>query len=129
MKIKHVILKVDDQDKALAFYTGILGLDKCRDISGNIRWLTVSSPEGAGGAELVLEPNHFPPARASQQALYEANFPAAILTTTDINAEYRRLKDLGVRFLGTPKDMGRVKFVFFDDTCGNWIVLSQSQDR
>jgi catechol 2,3-dioxygenase-like lactoylglutathione lyase family enzyme len=129
MQIKHMIIKVDDQDKALAFYTGTLGLAKCRDISGDIRWLTVSSPEESGGAELVLEPNHFAPARASQHALYEANFPAAILTTNDIDAEYRRLKGLGVRFLSEPKDIGRVKFAFLDDTCGNWIVLSQSQDQ
>jgi catechol 2,3-dioxygenase-like lactoylglutathione lyase family enzyme len=129
MQIKNVIIKVDDQDKALAFYTGTLGLAKCRDIPGDIRWLTVSSPEEAGGAELVLEPNHFPPARASQQTLYEAGFPAAILTTTDIDTEYRRLKDMGVRFRGEPQDIGRVKFAFFDDTCGNWIVLSQLQDQ
>jgi len=127
MQISHSIIKVDDQDKALAFYTGTLGLAKCTDIPGEIRWLTVSSPEGAG-AELVLEPNHFPPARASQRARYEAKFPAAILSTNDIDAEYRRLKNLGVRFLGAPKDIGRVKFVFFDDTCGNWIVLSESRE-
>lgn len=127
MQIKHVIIKVDDQDKALKFYTDTLGLTKKADIPGGIRWLTVSSPDEAGGAELVLEPNHFPPALASQKTLYDANFPAAILTTNNIDAEYQRLRELGVKFLAEPKNIGRVKFAFLDDTCGNWIVLSEPQ--
>jgi len=125
MRICQVILKVDDQDKALKFYTETLGLSKRMDIPGQIRWLTVSSTDNDRGAELVLEPNHFPAALASQQALYDANFPAAIITTDDIDVDYQRLSGLGVKFLAAPKDIGRVKFAFFDDTCGNWIVLSQ----
>lgn len=128
MQIRHVVIKVDDQDKALAFYTSILGFVKKHDIPGSIRWLTVSAPEGAEGVELVLEPNEFPPALASQQALYNGGFPATILTTTDIAVEYKRLKGLGVEFRGEPKRMGPVTFAFFDDTCGNWIVLNQRMD-
>jgi len=127
MQIRHVIIKVDDQDKALAFYTNVLGFVKTRDRVGRIRWLTVSSPEGPQGVELVLEPNSSAPARASQKALYDAVFPAAVLSTNDIAVEYRRLKSLGVKFRGKPKKAGSVSFVFFDDTCGNFIVLRQSE--
>ena len=125
MQIRHVVIKVDDQDKALAFYTTVLGFVKKHDIPGPIRWLTVASPEGAEGVELVLEPNHFPPALASQKALYDGGFPATIFTTSDIAAEYKRLLSLGVRFREKPKSMGPVTFAFFDDTCGNLIVLNQ----
>jgi catechol 2,3-dioxygenase-like lactoylglutathione lyase family enzyme len=126
MQIRHVILKVDDQDKALAFYTNVLGFVKTEDRRGpRLRWLTVSSPGRARGAELVLESNAYAPARASQNALYDAVFPAAILSTKDIAAEYQRLKALGVKFRGKPKKMGAVSYVFFDDTCGNFIVLRQ----
>lgn len=128
MQIRHVIIKVDDQDKALAFYTTVLGFVKTRDYPvGGVRWLTVSSPEGPEGVELVLEPNSFPPALASQKALYDAGFPATVLSTNDIAVEYQRLKSLGVKFRGEPKRMGLSSFVFFDDTCGNFIVLRQSE--
>ena len=127
MQIKNVIIKVDDQDKALAFYTKTLGFIKRMDVPGDIRWLTVSAADDENGTELVLEPNHFPPAATSQRALYDAHFPAAILTTHAIDTEYKRLKRLGVKFLAEPKNIGRVKFAFFDDTCGNWIVLSEPQ--
>ncbi len=73
---------------------------------GGIRWLTVFAPEGSEGVELVLEPNKFPPAREAQKTLYEADFPAAVLTTADMVAEYQRLKDLGVTFRGEPKNIG-----------------------
>ena len=127
MQIRHVILKVDDLDKALAFYTNVLGFVKNRDDRrGRFRWLTVSSRKGRRGAELVLEPASYRPARASQKALYDAVFPAAILSTDDIAAEYERLKSLGVKFRGKPKKVGSTRFVFFDDTCGNFIVLRQS---
>ena len=125
MQICHVVIKVDDQDKALAFYTNILGFVKKLDLPGAIRYLTVASPEGAEGVELVLEPNHFPAALASQKALYDADFPATIFTTNDIAAEYKRLTSLGVKFREEPKRMGPVTFAFFDDTCGNLIVLNQ----
>jgi catechol 2,3-dioxygenase-like lactoylglutathione lyase family enzyme len=128
MQIRHVIIKVDDQDKALAFYTNILGFVRTRDDRrGRRRWLTVSSRKGPKGAELVLEPNSYRPALASQKALYNAGFPAAILSTNDIAADYQRLKTLGVKFRGKPKKVGSRSFVFFDDTCGNFIVLLQSE--
>jgi hypothetical protein len=73
---------------------------------GRVRWLTVYSREGAAGVELVLEPNNVPPALTSQKALYDASFPAAVLSTTDIAAEYQRLKSLGVTFRGEPKEHG-----------------------
>ena len=128
MQIRHVIIKVDDQDKALTFYTNILGFVKTRDDRrGRHRWLTVSSQKRPKSAELVLEPNSYRPALASQKALYDAGFPAAILSTNDIAAEYQRLKTLGVKFRGKPKKVGSRSFVFFDDTCGNFIVLLQSE--
>ena len=125
MQIRHVVIKVDDQDKALAFYTTILGFVKKLDFPGAIRYLTVVSPEGAEGVQLVLKPNHFPAALASQKALYDAGFPATIFTTNDIAAEYKRLMSLGVKFREEPKNMGPITFAFFDDTCGNLIVLNQ----
>ena len=128
MQIRHVVIKVDDQDKALAFYTTILGFVKKLDFPGAIRYLTVASPEGAEGVELVLEPNHFPAALASQKVLYDAGFPATIFTTNDIAADYKRLMSLGVKFREQPKTMGPVTFTFFDDTCGNLIVLNQRAD-
>ena len=128
MQIRHVVIKVDDQDKALAFYTTILGFVKKLDFPGAIRYLTVASPEGAEGVELVIEPNHFPAALASQKALYDAGFPATIFTTNDIAADYKRLMSLGVKFREQPKTMGPVTFTFFDDTCGNLIVLNQRAD-
>lgn len=128
MQIRYVVIKVDDQDKALAFYTSVLGFEKRQDAAGPVRWLTVGAPEGAEGVELVLEPNSMPPALSSQKALYDAGFPATIFTTTDIDAEYARLKELGVEFRSEPKQMGPVSFAFFDDTCGNLIVLNQRMD-
>jgi catechol 2,3-dioxygenase-like lactoylglutathione lyase family enzyme len=128
LQIRHVILKVDDLDKALAFYTNVLGFVKTRDDRrGSHRWLTVAARKGPRGAELVLEPNSHRPARVSQQALYDAVFPAAILSTNDVAAEYQRLKTLGVKFRGKPKQVGSRSFAFFDDTCGNFIVLLQSE--
>jgi catechol 2,3-dioxygenase-like lactoylglutathione lyase family enzyme len=127
MQIRHVIIKVDDQDKALAFYTNVLGFVKTQDASASgVRWLTVSSPEDPQGAELVLEPNSAKPALAAQEALYSAGYPAAVLSTNDLNAEYQRLLSLGVKFRSKPKKLGSIAFAFFDDTCGNFIVLQQS---
>src|SRR4029079_10021439 len=97
--IKLSSVMVDDQDKALRFYTNILGFVKTNDIPmGPFRWLTVSSPEGAEGVELVLEPMSFPPAASYQKALLDAGIPATAFITNDIAAEYHRLKALGVKF-------------------------------
>ena len=128
MQIRNVIIKVDDQEKALSFYTSVLGFVKKRDTPvGGIRWLTVSAPEGAEGVELVFEPNHFPPARTAQKVLYDAGFPAAVLTTRDIRSDYQRLGSLGVVFRGAPKEIGPVTAVPFEDTCGNLIMLVQPE--
>ena len=126
MQIKLAGVMVDDQDKALGFYTTILGFVKQADIPmGPFRWLTVSSPEGVHGAELVLEPMAFPPARVFQKALFDAGIPATAFITHGIQAEYRRLKEAGVRFRGEPQAMGPITAVLFEDTCGNLINLVQ----
>jgi catechol 2,3-dioxygenase-like lactoylglutathione lyase family enzyme len=126
MQLRHILIKVDDQDKALAFYTAVLGFVKKHDYDGGrARWLTVVSPDQADGAELVLEPNHHAPARAAQKALHDAHFPAALITSRDVQADYDRLAGRGVKFLGPPQRMGPVSAAFFDDTCGNFIVMAQ----
>lgn len=126
MQIKLASITVDDQDKALDFYTRILGFEKVHDIPmGPFRWLTVTSPEGMAGVELVLEPLGFPPALVYQQALYEAGIPATAFMTQDIAGEYQRLKGQGVVFRSEPKSMGPITAVVFEDTCGNLINLVQ----
>ena len=124
MQITLTSILVENQDRALAFYTDILGFEKKHDIPmGEFRWLTVISPEGAVGVELVLEPMAFPPARTYQKALFEAGIPATAFITNDIAAEYSRLKERGVKFRGEPQSMGPVTVVLFEDTCGNLINL------
>ncbi len=126
MQIRHVLVKVDDQDKALAFYTSKLGFVKNLDIPmGKMRWLTVTSPEGAEGVEIVLETDNFPAAREAKRALYDAGFPVTVLTSNDIGADYQRLKGMGVKFRGEPKNLGPVSIVSFEDECGNLINLVQ----
>ncbi len=126
MQIRLASIMVDNQENALRFYTTILGFVKNKDIPmGQFRWLTVSSPEGAEGVELVLEPIGFAPAQTYQQALFAAGIPATAFLTNDIHAEYLRLKALGVSFRGEPKSMGPIIAVLFEDTCGNLINLVQ----
>jgi predicted enzyme related to lactoylglutathione lyase len=126
MQIKLTSVMVDDQDKAFRFYTTILGFEKKADIPmGQFRWLTVTSPEGAEGVELLLEPMAFPPARTYQKALLEAGIPATAFISSDIHNEYARLRELGVRFHGEPESMGSSTSVLFEDTCGNLINLVQ----
>jgi predicted enzyme related to lactoylglutathione lyase len=126
MQLKFMSVMVDDQDKALSFYTMVLGFEKMADIPmGKYRWLTVVSPEGVAGVELVLEPLGFPPARIYQKALFDAGIPAMALVTQDLAAEVKRLKARGVKFWGEPKDMGLMTSVVFEDTCGNLIHLVQ----
>lgn len=123
VQIRLASVMVDDQDKALRFYTTILGFVKNKDIPmGPFRWLTVSSPEGV---ELVLEPMGFAPAQTYQKALFATSIPATAFLTNDIASEHRRLQQLGVRFRGEPKSMGPVTVVLFEDTCGNLINLVQ----
>jgi len=126
MQIRVTSVLVENQEDALRFYTAILGFVKMKDIPmGQFRWLTVASPEGAEGVELLLEPMGFAPARTYQKALFAAGIPATAFITDDIDSEYRRLKDLGVRFRGEPKSMGPITAVLFEDTCGNLINLVQ----
>lgn len=126
MQIRLTSIMVEDQDKALNFYTKIVGFVKDKDIPmGPFRWLTVTAPEGAEGVELVLEPMAFPPARVFQKALFDAGIPATAFFAKDINAEFARLKAAGVKFRGEPKEMGPISTVVFEDTCGNLINLVQ----
>jgi predicted enzyme related to lactoylglutathione lyase len=126
MKIKLTSVLVDDQDKALKFYTEVLGFIKKRDIPvGQFRFLTVVSPEAPDEVELLLEPNNNPAAKAYQKALYEAGIPLAAFAVEDIQQEYERLKKLGVVFKTKPTQMGQVIQAVFDDTCGNLIQLYQ----
>lgn len=127
MQITLTSIFVEDQDRALQFYTEVLGFEKKHDIPmGEFRWLTVTSPEGVSGVELVLEPMAFPPARVYQKALYDAGIPITAFMSADINAEFQRLKDRGVIFRGEPTEMGPVTIVLFEDTCGNLINLAQA---
>jgi glyoxylase I family protein len=124
MRIKLNSILVDDQDKALAFYVGVLGFVKKQDIPlGEFRWLTVVSPEGPDDLELVLEPNANPAGRTNQEALFEQGIPATAFEVADIESEVRRLRQRGVAFTREPFDAGPVKIAAFADTCGNLIQL------
>ena len=126
MQIKLVSIPVDDQDRALNFYTSVLGFDICADVPmGQYRWLTVSSPDGVHGVELVLEPMAFDAARIYQQALYNAGIPVTAFISDNIHEEYTRLKNHGVVFRSEPKSLGPVTTCVFEDTCGNLINLAQ----
>jgi len=127
MRIALASVFVEDQSKALAFYTDIVGFRVKHDIPmGTFRWLTVESPEGVHGVELVLEPMAFEPARTYQQALYAAGIPATAFMTDDIAAEFARLRERGVVFRSEPQQMGPVTVALFEDTCGNLINLVQA---
>jgi catechol 2,3-dioxygenase-like lactoylglutathione lyase family enzyme len=126
VQIKFVSVPVDDQERALKFYTTVLGFEKVSDVPvGEYRWLTVTSPEGVDGVELLLEPMAFSPARDYQKSLHDAGMPVTAFVTTDIHAEFERLKSAGVVFRGEPVDMGGVTGVLFEDTCGNLVNLIQ----
>jgi catechol 2,3-dioxygenase-like lactoylglutathione lyase family enzyme len=126
MQLKFFSVMVQNQDAALQFYTNVLGFSRMADIPmGEYRWLTVTSPDGIEGVELVLEPMAFPPAQAYQKALFDAGIPAAAFITKDVHADYDRLKKLGVVFRGEPTNMGKITNVIFEDTCGNLINLVQ----
>ncbi len=126
MRIKLASVMVENQDKALKFYTDVLGFIKKNDIPFvEYRWLTVVSPEEPNGAEVVLEPIGFPPAKTYQKALFEAGIPLTAFQADDIHKEYDRMKKLGVVFRGEPKQTGPVKLCAFEDTCGNLIQIYQ----
>ena len=126
MQLKFVSITVENQDAALRFYTEVLGFEKMADIPmGEYRWLTVTSPDGLAGVELVLEPLGFPPSRVYQKALFEAGVPATALITRDIAKEHAALVARGVKFRTEPKHMGPIVAATFEDTCGNLINLIQ----
>jgi catechol 2,3-dioxygenase-like lactoylglutathione lyase family enzyme len=126
MQIKLASIFVDDQEKALRFYTDVLGFVKKADVpTGEYRWLTVVSPEGHQDVELLLEPNDNPAAQQYQRAIYDQGIPATVLFTADVQADYERLHGLGVRFLSEPVVAAWGTNVIFDDTCGNLINLVQ----
>jgi RNA polymerase sigma factor (sigma-70 family) len=126
MKIKLTSVMVKDQDKALKFYTEILGFAKKRDMpAGDGRWLTVVSAQEPDGPELLLEPMGFPPAKVFQEALHKAGIPLTAFAVENTQKEYERLKKLGVIFTMEPTQMGPTTIAAFDDTCGNLIQLFQ----
>lgn len=126
MRIRLTSVFVQDQDKALEFYTNRLGFIKKTEVPlGEHKWLTVVSPEEQDGVELVLEPLAFGPAGEYQQKLFEAGIPATAFHVEDIESEYKRLTSLGVKFSIEPTPMGPVILAVFDDTCGNNIQLLQ----
>lgn len=126
MKIRLTSIMVDDQDKALAFYTRTLGFIKKREIPlGDHKFLTVVSNEEQDGVELLLEPMAFEPARVFQKALFDAGIPLAVFHVGDIDKEYERLIKAGVIFSMPPTQMGISKLAIFKDTCGNNIQLVQ----
>ena len=126
MKIKLTSIYVDDQDKALRFYTEVLGFTKKADFSnGPFRWLTVGSPEEPEGAELQLALNDNPAAKAYQQAIFEQGQPAAMFSTDDVRADYERIKARGAEFTTPPTDVTASTIAMLDDTCGNLIQLTE----
>jgi glyoxylase I family protein len=126
MRIRLTSIIVDDQAKALKFYTEVLGFRKKHDFPvGEYRWITVTSPEGPDELELALEPNANPAGKAFQEAMFAQGIPLAAFEATDIASDYARLKKEGVAFTREPALMGPVTIAVFSDTCGNLIQLYQ----
>jgi predicted enzyme related to lactoylglutathione lyase len=134
MKVILTSVLVDDQNKALKFYTEILGFIKKTDVpAGDAKWLTVVSPEGTNDVEVLLEPNWNlgiqidgkPAAAAYQKILFNAGIPLTMFGVDDVEKEYERLVALGVKFTMKPTQMGPVTIAIFDDTCGNLISIAQ----
>ena len=125
MKINLASVLVDDQDKALRFYTEVLGFTKKTEVPlGAHRWLTVVSPEEPDGVELVLEPDEHPAAKPFKNALVEDGIPFTSFAVADVEREYERLRGLGVRFTQPPAAMGPVVTAVLDDSCGNLIQIT-----
>jgi len=126
MKIKLTTVYVDDQEKALRFYTEVLGFVKRADFSqGPYRWLTVASPEDPEGTELQLALIDKPAAKAWQRAQFDQSQPAAMFFTDDLHADHERMKERGARFTTAPTDATASKIAVLDDTCGNLVQLTQ----
>lgn len=128
MRIHLCSVLVDDQDKALRFYTEVLGFEKKTEVPlGEARWLTVVSAEEPNGTELVLEPDTHPAAKPFKEALVTDGIPFTSFAVNDVNGEFERLRALGVRFTQEPVDMGPVSTAVLDDTCGNLIQIAQQR--
>lgn len=126
MKIKLTSVFVDDQDRALKFYTDVLGfVTKHNFPIGEFKWLTVVSPKEPNGTELLLEPSDNPAAKAYKKSIFEQGITATAFEVDDIQEEYARLKKLGVKFTMEPTNMGMSTNAVFDDTCGNLILIYQ----
>jgi predicted enzyme related to lactoylglutathione lyase len=126
MKIKITTVHVDDQEKALRFYTEVLGFKKKADFSqGPYRWLTVASAEEPDGTELQLALNNNPAAKTYQQAMFQQNQPAAMFFTEDLQGDYERMKAQGAEFTMPPTDVTASKIAMLNDTCGNLIQMTQ----
>jgi len=126
MRIKLTSVMVDDQEKALRFYTEVLGFVKKQDFPvGEYRWITVTSPEGPNDLELVLEPNANPDGKAFQEGMFRQGIPVAAFEAADLDAEFARLSAKSVVFTQPPMAAGPVKLAVFADTCGNLIQLYQ----
>jgi catechol 2,3-dioxygenase-like lactoylglutathione lyase family enzyme len=127
MRIYITSVLVDDQDKALRFYTDVLGFAKKTDVDlGEARWLTVVAPDQPEGPELLLEPDAHPAAKPFKAALVADGIPTTSFAVEDVHAEFQRLRGLGVRFTQEPADMGAVTTAVFDDTCGNLIQIAKA---
>ncbi len=128
MRVNLSSVYVDDQDKALRFYTEVLGFQKKVDVPvGEYRWLTVVSTEDPDGVELLLEPDAHPAAKPFKEALVADGVPLTSFAVDDVQAEYERLRALGVHFTQEPADMGTVTTAVLDDTCGNLIQIAHSK--
>ena len=127
MRINVTSVLVDDQDKALEFYTEVLGFLKKTDIPlGEHRWLTVVSPDEPEGTELLLEPDGHPAAGPFKKALVDDGIPFTSFAVDDVHAEFERLRGVGVQFTQEPAEMGDAITAVFDDTCGNLIQIASS---
>jgi catechol 2,3-dioxygenase-like lactoylglutathione lyase family enzyme len=125
MRINVTSVPVDDQDKALEFYTDLLGFVKKKEIPlGEARWLTVVSPDDPDGTELLLEPDDHPAMQQLKRALVEDGIPYTSFAVDDVADDYERLRERGVRFTREPTEMGAVTVAVFDDTCGNLIQIA-----
>ena len=124
MKIQLASIFVDDQEKALRFYTEVLGFEKKEDVPvGEYRWLTLVSPGEENGTRLLLEPDAHPAVRPFKDALLDDGIPFTSFTVEDVHAECERLRSLGVRFTQEPTDLGSATMAVFEDTCGNLIAI------
>lgn len=126
LQIRLTSVIVENQSKALAFYTDVLGFEKKLDfpVGGDFRWITVAAP-GQPDVQLALEPNENPASKAFQKALFEQGIPLTAFHSTDVEADYKRLVDKGVAFTSPPAPAGQVKQAVFSDTVGNLIMIYQ----